>query len=653
MKLGESMANMVSRLQSLKLVLKQPKPASVFKFLDAIRPKSLADEVKDILRVKEMDPNAWTVKDVGDIAIRLEKAQGEETLWTTTTKSVVVPSGMSSGSGFVKDTTLTCHNCGRTGHIKKRCPYKTSKPTKKAVTNARSSFANPKANRSEDRKCYMCNRPGHIARDCPQNKALGNRTTQLKGKPGCSYHKLNTHSSEACWALHPELRPSSSKEKVAHSVRPVKVAPARAGHGQNVKLRPTGFAAEKIIQPGVNQTMDSYYAEEVFDEDANDLAGLFIIDAGAATKERRSAETQGLRRVTQADLPLSFLPYSAEPAAVEEPVPDPVPTPIVAEDELGRFTPRQYRAPRVGKIYGGEDLMCEESLDATDFSYDPRNKSDREEMPESFGYLSESDPNFQGVLEFVMSAQLPESRSVSGNGSEKNKDEEKKSAMPIRTLEDSEMPQKGHPSELKDEAARQILKNLSIGEQPSLLNDKELAQDIPADVLLTRDDFSSGTRNVRKNDPPEEVAIVGEKRVDGESNSLSGQQSTFDKSMQGTTFATVVQEDPDIEPVLYSHFSERDQAPEDWTVQDRQKYHQVELQALLGGPIPADIQSIVRELGNQSSGGWVRAVSRQVFRPVPRPGFHSAIFKRKRLLGRTSYPTFLDMGLSNSESLEL
>jgi hypothetical protein len=60
---------MVSRLQTLKLVLKQPKPASVFKFLNAIRPKSLADKVKDISRMNEMDPNAWTVKDVGDIAI--------------------------------------------------------------------------------------------------------------------------------------------------------------------------------------------------------------------------------------------------------------------------------------------------------------------------------------------------------------------------------------------------------------------------------------------------------------------------------------------------------------------------------------------------------------------------------------------------------
>jgi hypothetical protein len=61
MKPAERMANMVSRLQTLKLVLKQPESVSVFQLLDAIRPKSLADNVKDILRMKEMDPNAWTV----------------------------------------------------------------------------------------------------------------------------------------------------------------------------------------------------------------------------------------------------------------------------------------------------------------------------------------------------------------------------------------------------------------------------------------------------------------------------------------------------------------------------------------------------------------------------------------------------------------
>jgi hypothetical protein len=261
MKPGKSMANMVSRLQTLKLVLKQPEHASLFKFLDAIRPKSLADKVKDILRVKEMDPNSWTVQDVGNIAIRLEKAQGEETLWTTT-KPVVVPSRVSGGSGFVKSTGVTCFGCGRPGYIQKRCLYKTRQSTKKAITNARSSFANPKANRSEDRKCYLCNRPGHIAMDCPQSKAIGNRTTQPKGKPWCLYYKLNTHSSEACWALHPRLRLSSSKEKVAHSSRPARVVPAKAGHSPNVKLQTTALSTEKTTQSDVIQTMDSCYAGE-------------------------------------------------------------------------------------------------------------------------------------------------------------------------------------------------------------------------------------------------------------------------------------------------------------------------------------------------------------------------------------------------------
>jgi hypothetical protein len=124
MKPAESMANMVSRLQTLKLVLKQPEPASVFKFLDAIWPKSLADKVKDILRMKEMDPNQWTVKDVGDIAIRLENAQGEESLWTTSkpSASVVLPSGVSGGCS-VENTSVTCYHCGRLGHMKNKCPY--------------------------------------------------------------------------------------------------------------------------------------------------------------------------------------------------------------------------------------------------------------------------------------------------------------------------------------------------------------------------------------------------------------------------------------------------------------------------------------------------------------------------------------------------
>jgi hypothetical protein len=441
-------------------------------------------------------------------------------------------------------------------------------------------------------------------------------------------------------------------------VRAARVVPAKAGHSLNVKFRPTALSPEKTTQSDVIQTMDSYYAEEVFDRDANNLARLFITTAGAATKERQSAKTQGLRRVTQADLPLSFLPHSDVPAATERPVPDPVPTPVVIEGELGPVTPRQlYRAPRVGKVYGGKDMINEDLLDAADSNHDPSDKSDSLEMPEGFGYLSEGDSNFQGVLEFVMPRRLQTKCSMLRNGSGDNEEEEE-SVVPISGLGESEMPQEGHPLDpLRDEAAKEIFKNLPPREQSSLMNGKELAKDIPADVL-TRDDFSSETRNVRRNDPPEEAAVVGEKRSGGKSTSPLGQQSTFDKSMQGTPITTVVQEDPDVEPIFYAPMNGRadhirDQAPENWTIHDRQKYHQIELQALLGGSMPVDIQLVVRDLGSQSRDGWSRAVIRQVFRPVPRLGFHSAIFKRKRLLDHTSYPTFLDMGPSNLESLEL
>jgi hypothetical protein len=171
-------------------------------------------------------------------------------------------------------------------------------------------------------------------------------------------------------------------------------------------------------------------------------------------------------------------------------------------------------------------MISEDSLDATDPDHDPSDKSDSLEMPEGFGYLSEGDPNFQGVLEFVMPRRLQAKRSMLRNGSGDNKEEEE-SAVPISGLGESEMPQEGHPLDpLRDEAAREILKTLPPGEQPSLMNGRELAKDIPADVL-TRDDFSSGTRNMRRNDPPEEAAVVGEKRSGGKSTSPLGQQLTL------------------------------------------------------------------------------------------------------------------------------
>jgi hypothetical protein len=199
--------------------------------------------------------------------------------------------------------------------------------------------------------------------------------------------------------------------------------PAKAGHSLNVKLRPTALSSEKTTQPDVIQTRD--YAGEVFDRDANDLAGLFITIAGAAMKERQSAETQGLRHVTQADFPLFFLLHSDVPAATERPVPDPVPTPVVIVDELGPITPRQlYDAPRVGKVYGGKDMISEDLLDATNPDHDPSDKSNSLKMPKGLGYLSEGDPYFQGVSEFVMPRQLQTKCSMLRNGSGDNEEEE-------------------------------------------------------------------------------------------------------------------------------------------------------------------------------------------------------------------------------------
>jgi hypothetical protein len=257
MKPAESMAsNMVSRLQTLKLVLKQPKPASVFKFLDAIWSKSLADKVIDMLRMKEMDLNQWRVKDVGDIAIRLEKAQGEEFLWTISkpSASVVLPSGVSGGSS-TKNTSVTCYHCGRLGHMKIKCPYKNSKATKKkAVTSARADFAKPKANRFDDRRCYTCNKPGHVAKECPQQK--GNVRKQVKGKPWCSHHKINTHASESCWALHPELRPSYLKERAIQSARQASKVPAKTGSSLSANLGSALFSATKEPPSKGNLTME-------------------------------------------------------------------------------------------------------------------------------------------------------------------------------------------------------------------------------------------------------------------------------------------------------------------------------------------------------------------------------------------------------------
>jgi hypothetical protein len=60
----------------------------------------------------------------------------------------------------------------------------------------------------------------------------------------------------------------------------------------------------------------------------------FVVNTRAARMERRSAESQGLRRVTQADMPLSYLPYT-DAQREQHPVTEPAPPVVTDEmDEL-------------------------------------------------------------------------------------------------------------------------------------------------------------------------------------------------------------------------------------------------------------------------------------------------------------------------------
>jgi hypothetical protein len=278
-------------------------------------------------------------------------------------------------------------------------------------------------------------------------------------------------------------------------------------------------------------------------------------------------------------MPLSYLPYPD--ATREQHPPNKEPAPSVQQDEMESYTPRQFQSAGDDDTRRGRNMVDQDLLDATNLNHYSNKESDHEEMPKSFWYLSEGDPNFQGAVEFVMEKQLPKSSSVLSNGSKKEKASDHEDSG-----EQSGTPQEGRPLESSnDESTREILKMLSSGDNISLTNNAQPpAEDIP-DASLTRESVSTGTRRMRKDDLPEEGEIIGEKHQDGEFK-LSGQQSTFDKSMPGTTFEIVVCRDQTIKPVLYSNaFGRishiRDLAPMEWSDQDRKKYHQLELQALL------------------------------------------------------------------------
>jgi hypothetical protein len=55
-------------------------------------------------------------------------------------------------------------------------------------------------------ECYTCYKKLHYSNKCSERQPGGALGTRQDGKPWCSHHQRNTHSSGECWHLHPHLK---------------------------------------------------------------------------------------------------------------------------------------------------------------------------------------------------------------------------------------------------------------------------------------------------------------------------------------------------------------------------------------------------------------------------------------------------------------
>jgi hypothetical protein len=204
---GESTPNMVNRLDLLHMQIGGPELQAATKLLDALR-KDMRTEVQQKLSARFAHTDAWTVRRAGEIAEEIERNTAELSLYTGKSTgsgggNYNAP-GKSSNAPAARSDQRTCHQCGKVGHVKRTY----SELNSGAIVNA--CYANaPAKQKGQDLsnvECYTCHKKGHYLNKCSKRQLGGASGTRQDGKPWCSHHQTNTHSSEECWHLHRHLK---------------------------------------------------------------------------------------------------------------------------------------------------------------------------------------------------------------------------------------------------------------------------------------------------------------------------------------------------------------------------------------------------------------------------------------------------------------
>jgi hypothetical protein len=142
--------------------------------------------------------------------------------------------GKSGSAPAARSDQRTCHQCGKVGHVKRTCPDLNSG----AIVKARYANAPAKQKRQDlsNVGCYTCHKKVHYSNKCSERQPGGAPGTRHDGKPWCSHHQTNTHSSEECWHLHPHLKYQGGKRQKGKG----KQSNARSAEAANSLGTPSG-----------------------------------------------------------------------------------------------------------------------------------------------------------------------------------------------------------------------------------------------------------------------------------------------------------------------------------------------------------------------------------------------------------------------------